>query len=183
MNKRFVLPATEHVKERSAEADIIAVKKNREIWFVECKGYKPTGMLPDREVDHWLDHTIPILREVVKSHADWRNLRPTFALWTNTRLSDTSLTRLKKGTRTKKFTLLFRDGARIAELAQECNDTALKRTLSEHFLHHPLAKIDSRALLRVPRSSPSRLVAGDSSTDFEYLRELPPHEDGEDVPF
>jgi hypothetical protein len=110
-------------------------------------------------------------------------LHPTFALWTNTRLSDTSPRRLQKAARAKIFTFLLRDGARIAELAEECNDTALKRTLSEHFLHHALAKVDRHASQRVPPSSITRRVAGDDTNDFEYLREVEVDRDGEEVPF
>ena len=87
---------------KKAEADVIAIKDNQSVTFIECKGCNPDSETPTHELRRWLDHRIPVFFQAIKSHPDWRNLEVFFEFWTTGALSDEALTIFKNAHTTRK---------------------------------------------------------------------------------
>ncbi|MGV8953120.1 MAG: hypothetical protein ACOH2M_18625, partial [Cypionkella sp.] len=79
-----------------AEADVVAVKENMSVTFIECKGYNPRGVIPIEEVQHWLQHAIPIFYREAKAHPDWKNHKIEFEFWATAPLSDEAMALFEK---------------------------------------------------------------------------------------
>jgi hypothetical protein len=153
MDRLIKVPGKGDEPPKRAEADIVAVKGYTDVYFVECKGYKPLGVLPDDLIDKWLDTTIPIIREYALQHPDWKDLRLHFLFWTTAKFSPYATKRLMDASKSKRYEISFEDGAGISKIANDVRNQALKRTLNEHFLEHPLAKIERGAVRRERREA------------------------------
>lgn len=127
-----------------AEVDVQASVASRQIRFYECKGYQPGGLIPDDEVDRWLDKRIPLVYKQAREASEWTGKDFHFEFWTTGRLSEASITRIKKAQaniRTGRYTLDFYDSERLMAVARDTKDKALIDALRQHFLNHPMAKI------------------------------------------
>jgi hypothetical protein len=128
-----------------AEVDIVAVTHAGSIRFIECKGYKPGGTMPDEQVRKWLEERIPLLKAVARDHPDWRNRRLVFEFWTTGTLTAAAkalVAAAQASVRTTNYTIVLREREQIDELAKQCGDIPLRKTLAEHFLEHPFETID-----------------------------------------
>lgn len=162
MNQVFTEPGGKVVR---AEVDIVAVTHPRGLRFIECKGYKPGGTVPDELVRTWLDDRVPLVLKVAKAHPDWKNRKLTFEFWTTGNLSPEARAFVQKAQQTVRrtnFTIVVREAEQLEELAKETQDMALRRTLAEHFLEHPfetierdLERITARERRRALRSAPA----------------------------
>lgn len=127
-----------------AEVDVQASVASRQIRFYECKGYQPGGLIPDDEVDRWLDKRIPLVYKQAREASEWTGKDFHFEFWTTGRLSEASITRIKKAQaniRTGRYTLDFYDSERLMAVARDTKDKVLIDALRQHFLNHPMAKI------------------------------------------
>lgn len=130
---------------RQAEVDVIAIAGNSQVMFCECKGYQPSGLVSDEEIDRWLEIRIPLVYKQAKNHSDWKNRTLKFEFWTTGRLSTAAIERIEKEKNTirpGRYTLEYCDSARLVELAKSTGDRALLGTLQQHFIEHPIAKIE-----------------------------------------
>lgn len=83
---------------------------------------------------------------------DWKNLDMHFELWVSGNLSDGAAQLIvshQARVSPNKYTIRVRNGQAVGSLAEELNDTSLKRVLQTHFLQHPLA---AEELLARPES-------------------------------
>jgi hypothetical protein len=128
----------------NAEVDVIAVKGDRSIYFIECKGYQPGGTIPDDQIDKWLEKTIPIVRSEALNHPEWKDFQMHFEFWTTGRFTESSLSKLSQAKLyTKKYAIDFKNADEVLAYANDVKDASLLKTLKAHFLEHPLAKVDS----------------------------------------
>jgi hypothetical protein len=128
-------------KGRKAEVDVLASKLSKEVRFVECRGYKPGGAVPDSYVERWLDDRIPIIREAVKSHPFWRGYRLKFEFWATGNVSEAMRQRIADVQRTlspSKYTVELVDKEGVKALCSKAGGGSLQETLDEHFFEHPL---------------------------------------------
>ena len=44
-----------------AEVDVQASVASRQVRLYECKGYQPGGLIPDDEIDRWLEKRVPLV--------------------------------------------------------------------------------------------------------------------------
>lgn len=136
-----------------AEVDVQALVASRQVRFYECKGYQPGGLIPDGEVDRWLDKRIPLVYKQARTLSEWKNMEFHFEFWTTGRLSDASITKIKKAqatVRPGRYTLGYCDSGGLTAIAKATKDKALIDALRQHFLDHPMAKIqraESKRLL------------------------------------
>lgn len=147
MNRNFTDPTGK------AEVDVQAVIGAREVRFYECKGYQPSGLIPDEEVNRWLDKRVPLVHRQAQSNAEWRGRAFRFEFWTTGKLSDASIARIKTAQETVRpgrYTLDYCDSENLAAIAKETRDKALIDALHQHFLNHPMAKIQRAARKRPP---------------------------------
>ena len=120
---------------KETEADIVAVKENQSVYFVECKGYNPSATISDEFVLRWLHHIIPTLYAVARRHSDWGNLAIHFEMWItgkiswNARQAIESVQSSVKGTR---YTLALRTGADIIEMCEKAHDPGLGKVFRKH---------------------------------------------------
>lgn len=127
-----------------AEVDVQASVASRAVRFYECKGYQPGGLIPDDEVDRWLEKRIPLVYKQALAAPDWRNREFYFEFWTTGRLSKASITKIEKAkttVRPGRYTLNFCDSEGLTVIARATKDRALIDVLRQHFLDHPMAKI------------------------------------------
>lgn len=127
-----------------AEVDVQASVASREVRFYECKGYQPGGLIPDDEVDRWLEKRIPLVYKHARAATDWRDRAFHFEFWTTGRLSEASIAKIKKAqatVRSGRYTLDFCDSEGLTTIAKATRDRALIDALRQHFLDHPMAKI------------------------------------------
>ena len=121
---------------KEAEADIIAVRENHSVCFVECKGYNPHATIPDDLVFRWLHRRIPILYEVARQHPDWSNLAIHFEMWSTGAISSDARQAIEsvqssvKGTR---YTLALRTGVDIMRICEKARDSSLTKVFRKHY--------------------------------------------------
>lgn len=162
MNQVFTEPGG---KVPRAEVDILAVTNPRGIRFIECKGYKPGGSVPDALVRTWLEERIPVVRRAAQGHPDWKDRKLMFEFWTTGNLSPEARALVQDAQRTvrsTKYKVVVYEAEHLEELAKGTQDMALRRTLAEHFLEHPFETIErdldhktARQRLRAMRPPPA----------------------------
>jgi hypothetical protein len=128
-----------------AEVDVVVVRRNHSVRFIECRGYKPGGTVPHELVERWLDNRIPLLREAALAERFWRGHDLVFEFWTTGQLSQESSAKFAQAqatVRPGKYALKLVDGAGLKDLAKSIGDAGLLKTLNEHFFDHPLQTVD-----------------------------------------
>lgn len=161
MNRHFVDAAGK------AEVDVQASVASRQVRFYECKGYQPGGLIPDDEVDRWLEKRIPMVYKVAQTSPDWKGREFHFEFWTTGRLSDTSIAKIDKAkatVRPGRYTLDYCDADGLTTIAKATNDKALIYALRQHFLDHPMAKIQ-RAEAKRHRAETSNTKAANQPSN------------------
>ena len=140
---------------RAAEIDVLVVKKNQEVVFIECKGVHPLGTVDNDEVIKWLDVRIPVLREVAKYHSEWRNLPQRFEIWSSGGFTEHALSLItERNQKTQKYTIEARSAEYVRSQVRASNDAGLIRTYEEHFINHPMRELEvaqERAARKVQR--------------------------------
>jgi|LNAP01.1.fsa_nt_gb hypothetical protein len=143
----------------SAEVDVLVEHRNQSVRFIECKGYRPGGTVPDEMVERWLEDRIPLLRKAAASNTFWQKCRFEFEFWTSGTLTPAAEALVAAAAaRTHKYAIKLVSARDLATLGKASNNTALKKTLQEHFLGHPLEKAD-----RVAQASRRRLATPPAS--------------------
>lgn len=130
---------------RAAEVDVLVVTRNRSVRFIECKGYKPGGVVPDELVRKWLDERIQIVRKCALTHPDWKSSRLRFEFWTTGILSPAAkkmVDEVQATVSAGKYTVVVHDRDSVAVIGKQTKDLALQKTLAEHFLEHPFETIE-----------------------------------------
>lgn len=126
-----------------AEVDVLSVHNNQSTRFIECKGYKPGGIIPDDEVRKWLTK-IPVVRGVALNNSLWRGHRLAFEFWTTGTLSDEghAMVETAQFVSPTKYTVTVVETQALWSMAVSCNDKQLMNTLNQHFFEHPLETVD-----------------------------------------
>lgn len=134
---------------KKAEVDVQATTAGNRVLFCECKGYQPGGLLPDEEVDRWLDFKIPLIYGQAKANSEWKSRTFHFEFWTTGRLSDVAIRRITTAMNTirpGRYTLAYCDAEKLTTMAKDTGNKALLGSLRQHFLDHPMAKIERKQL-------------------------------------
>lgn len=126
-----------------AEVDVLVVNQNQSCRFIECKGYKPGGVIPDPMVKKWLDK-IQIVRGEALLNRFWRGHKLEFEFWTTGSLSQGGKDMIEKAQRVSpdKYTINVYESDGVQLLAEACRDKQLMDTLNEHFFEHPMETAD-----------------------------------------
>ncbi|MBM3117891.1 hypothetical protein [Jeongeupia naejangsanensis] len=141
-------------KGRTAEIDVLAHHFDQSVRFIECKGYKPGGTVPDEMVERWLRDRIPVIRSAAEADRDWRKCRHEFEFWTSGVLSEYARGLVTdEAARVRKYGLKLVEGAEVAQMVSATNNLALKNAFRQHFQHHPLSTA-AKQVKRVRRPLP-----------------------------
>ncbi len=122
---------------KEAEADVISIKDNRSVTFIECKGYNPDSEVPDKYLKRWFSHSIPIFFKWIKAHPDWRNLEVCFEFWTTGSLSEETLMMFnanQKKIKKSRYTIELRLGREILRICESTKDSGLVNTFQKCFM-------------------------------------------------
>lgn len=144
---------------KSVEVDVLIFHSNHSVRFIECKGYKPGGTVPDDMVERWLEDRIPLIRSIAGQDRSWRNCEMIFEFWTSGRLSMESKAMIQaKIGNIRRFKLRILESQEIANIVKQTNSTSLKKVYGDHFLDHPLetaerASKKSKRQLTIPPNS------------------------------
>jgi len=129
---------------KQAEIDVLAVRKNHEVIFIECKGIHPASTLDDAEVIKWLDKRIPILRGAAKNHSDWTALTQRYELWTSGRFSETAIALVSaRQEESSKLVIQLRDAEYVLAEAKASKEAGLLKTYEQHFVKHPMQEFEA----------------------------------------
>lgn len=158
-----------------AEVDVLATTHPRGVRFIECKGYRPRGTVPDDMVRTWLEVRVPLLRRVALAHPDWKSRKLCFEFWTTGNLSPAARELIRDAQEAispTKYTIVVREGEHVEVLAKQSQDTALWRTLAEHFLEHPFETIERDLARMSARQRRKTLAAAPPADDADLANVL-----------
>ena len=122
---------------REAEADVISIKDNLSVTFIECKGYNPDSEVLDNHLERWLKHSIPIFFKVSNAHPDWKNLKICFEFWTTGSLSEKALEMFdvaKKTIKKSRYEIELHLGHQILQICKLTNNKGLVDVFRKHFM-------------------------------------------------
>src|SRR5690606_20061763 len=126
-----------------AEVDVLVYHANQSVRFIECKGYKPGGTVPDEMVEVWLKERIPVMRRSPQATWQWRECRQVFEYWTSGVLSERARGLIAdEAARVRRYDLRVVEGDELGRLVAGTNSSALKKTFRQHFQAHPLSEIE-----------------------------------------
>ena len=132
MNRRLKAPAGE-----LAEVDVLSVAANREITCIECKGYSPRSMIPDKLFKRWLHHNVPTVYKHIREHPDWRNLTVRFEFWSTAPISDEMFDlyeAAKSEIKGSRYTIELKGPRDVFGACLNTNDLSLEDAYAKHFL-------------------------------------------------
>lgn len=157
-----------------AEVDVLVHHANQSVRFIECKGYKPGGMVPDEMVEVWLKERIPVMRRSPQATGYWRECRQVFEYWTSGVLSERARGLIAdEAARVKRYDFRVVEGEELGRLIAATNSSALKKTFRQHFQAHPLNEDVRRPPRRLAIPPSSRLTTRNPSA-FEIATPLLP---------
>lgn len=129
---------------KQAEIDVLAVRKNHEVIFIECKGIHPASTVDDKEVIKWLDKRIPVLRGAAKIHSDWATLPQRYELWTSGKFSEEALALVSaRQAESSKLVIQLRDAEYVLAEAKASKEAGLLKTYEQHFVKHPMQEFEA----------------------------------------
>jgi hypothetical protein len=139
----------------SAEVDVLAARHGHSIRFIECKGYKPGGPIPDELVERWLQDRLPLIRRAAKTNTFWRKESLEFEFWTSGTLSAAAKEMVAKAQAVGvgKYTVKVIAHDELKAICDAFGDKALQDTMAEHFFEHPLQTIDRDIAKRLQREA------------------------------
>ena len=118
---------------------VLKIKSKAACTCIECKGKGPGGEVTVAEVEAWLART-PTFRAHLSQQQGLREAEMSFELWTTGQFTRDALVRLKveRSQRTKS-PIKWNDGHAVSEIAKRAKEKAIRVTLDNHFLKHPLS--------------------------------------------
>jgi len=127
-----------------ADIDVQKVTyQNAAVVAIECKGKEPGGILQKVEVEEWLRKT-GTMRAHYREHPEFREAKVTFELWTSGTIHADALDLLEsEKARRTKTEINWKDGKAVLELAKAGKEKSITDALKEHFMQHPLSKVES----------------------------------------
>ena len=162
-------------KGRSAEIDVLAHHFDQSVRFIECKGYKPGGTVPDEMVERWLHDRIPVIRNAAETNTYWQRCRHEFEFWTSGVLSERARRLIAdEAARVRKYSVKLVEGAEVAQLVSATDNTALKNAFRQHFQDHPLNTAEKQ-VKRVRRPlpiPPKTRIEGRRPADYAMATEF-----------
>lgn len=120
------------------EADVVCFN-NKDVCFIEGKGYNINKQVTRDDVDYWLIEQVPVFHEYCLSHPDWKNKKLIFEFWTSSTFSDEALARLEEAKKaTKRYTINFKNNKDLFLFIADSNNQALLKTYKDHFVNYPM---------------------------------------------
>lgn len=147
LNQNFQAPSKEGHTDARAEADVVAVDRNKLVTLIECKGYSPWATVPEAEFDRWLEHNVPTCYAALRRHPDFSKLALHFEFWSTAALSDESLAkfeRAKAAIRPTRYTIDLKLGPDVRKTIKGTRDKGLLTAFDKHFVRDEMTPAPHR---------------------------------------
>lgn len=152
-------------KGNTAECDVLSLKGNAKITFIECKGYKPYSTVRHEDVKRWIGKQIPVFFSYAKR--EYPNAEISVELWTTGKLGDDSRNSLRKfkeqNSINQRYNIIVMEPHDVRARINATWNDALIRVFEKHFLSHPEKNIRCK---HVPE--PVRLAGHDEATEYDF---------------
>jgi len=127
------------IARQRAEIDIRLVKE-RVVIIYECKGYQPSSVVRQEEVEEWLTKRVPIINNSHRREERFSDSRLRFEFWTCGTFDVEAVDFMKKAVaKTSKYDIAWKDGAAVREYAKLIKAPGIRKILDEHYFEHPLS--------------------------------------------
>ena len=124
---------------------MLRVKEKQEVAAYECRGHAGNVKVKHPEVEKWLGHTIPCIRDHLLRQERFQNSRQIFEFWTTGELTEDAGRCLSEAAeQTKKYQIRWLDGEAALEYVRSIKSSYLTNVLEEHYLNSPIAKAGPR---------------------------------------
>lgn len=127
---------------RTAETDVLLDRpEDKGPLVIECKAKISGSRVSLEEVRKWRDDRVPLLYKIFSTDGRLSGKHVTFELWTNGPIGADALAWLKAYPAAKEYSVGWKDGDALKPYVEQAPSAAIRRAMSEHYFHHPLAKI------------------------------------------
>ena len=131
---------------RMAETDVLLDRPDdKGLLVVECKAKIPGARVNLEEVQKWRDDRVPLLHKIFKTDGRLSGKHVTFELWTNGPIDADAVAWLDAYPAATDYSVGWKDGDAMKPYVEKASSAAIRRAMSDHYFHHPLAKIAARA--------------------------------------
>lgn len=121
---------------KAAEIDVMAVKDDQAVLMIECKGYGPYATIPDKYMQRWLQHNVPVSFKWLKNHPDYQNLKFRFEFWATGALSPEAIAMFETAKATikpERYTIDLKFAPQILAECKATNDEGLIEAFQKHY--------------------------------------------------
>lgn len=163
-----------------AEVDVLRLRDNGEAWSYECKGYGPSQVVDEDEVEVWLSKKVPRIYKALRDVPGSPHTEMFFEFWTSGEFSKDAVKLLRSAQkRTTTYSVGWKCGEDIRRYASRLRPRSVANMLDTHFLRHPIAvqKRKSR------RSTVGRNPPPPAARSSDAERNDATSSTGESVPF
>lgn len=128
-----------------AEIDVLRIKEHREVWVYECKGHQPSQIIDGPTIEKWLTNRVSLIHRILSREPRFQRCEFHYEYWTCGTFSAEAIQRLTDASsRTKRYSIGWKDGGEVRAYAGNIHPPALAETLDQHFFQHPIARFDNR---------------------------------------
>ncbi len=139
---------------RTAETDVLLDRPDdKGPLVIECKAKIPGARVNLDEVQKWRDDRVPLLHKIFKTDGRLSGKHVTFELWTNGPIGADALEWLTAHPIAKDYSVGWKDGDAMKPYVEKASIASIRRAMSEHYFHHPLAKIAAQVAREVTPAS------------------------------
>ncbi len=111
---------------KAYDSDVLLLEPERRVVAVECKGKNEAGRVTLAEVDHWFCRVVPLIYKELKHDRWFEHAKFEFEFWTSTEFEQDALSKLQALSKTKKYTIGWKDAGKVLEEIDATKDGKLK---------------------------------------------------------
>ena len=121
-----------------AEVDVRLVRE-KVVKIYECKGYQPSNLVSETEVEDWLKKKVPTIYNAHAHEPRFQDCRLKFEFWTCGGYHEKAIEKLKVAQhRTRKYDIDWKDGLQVHRYLAQLKSPGIRKIFNEHYLKHPL---------------------------------------------
>lgn len=134
-----------HVAENTSfEIDVFSYAA-QEVRLIECKGYAPTHKVDAEEVGEWICTKARQLHKHFRALDAYQNRQFHFEFWTSGNFTADALTLAAKvSEETNRYKVTLVNSNEVRSRITKVNANGLGKVFDEHYLKHPLTKMDHK---------------------------------------
>jgi hypothetical protein len=122
---------------KAAEVGVMAIKDDQAILMIECKGYGPYATVPDKYLQRWLQHNIPVSFKWLNNHHEYQNLIYRFEFWATGALSAEAIAMFETARATinpNRYNIELKFAPQILSECKATKDEGLTEAFQKHYI-------------------------------------------------